>query len=70
MFGVGEALGGAISAQNPDEFGGEEAAMPEEMPQTGMGGTSSNGWMTTLWASVTALMAGGAALFLRKKKNA
>lgn len=70
MFGVGEALGGAISAQNPDEFSGDEAAMPEEMPQTGMGGASNNGWMTTFWASITALVAGGAALFLRKKNNA
>lgn len=70
MFGVGEALGGAISAQNPDQFGGDENMMPEEMPQTGMGGTSNDGWMTALWASVTALVGGVAALFIRKKKNA
>ncbi|WP_252314377.1 CHRD domain-containing protein [Sinobaca sp. H24] len=48
----------------------EAAAMPDEMPQTGMGGASNDGWMTTFWASITALVGGAAALFIRKKNQA
>lgn len=48
----------------------DEAAMPDEMPQTGMGGASNDGWMTTFWASITALVGGAAALFIRKKNQA
>lgn len=65
MFGVGEALSGAIVTQMPAEFE-EDAAMPEEMPATGLGGTSSNSM--TLWAMTTALFAAaGAFLYGRRK---
>lgn len=37
MFGVGEGLSGAIVDQFPENF---ESGMPNEMPQTGMGGMS------------------------------
>lgn len=38
MFGVGETLGNAIVTQMPDKF--EETMMPEEMPETGLGGSN------------------------------
>lgn len=66
MFVLGEVLSGAIVAQNQDLFA--EEAMPEEMPATGLGGTSSNS--LTLWAMVTAFAAAaGAFLYGRKKVN-
>lgn len=34
----------------------EEANMPTDMPQTGMGGAESGNWFTSLWASVTAFL--------------
>ncbi|WP_147804268.1 copper amine oxidase [Alkalicoccus halolimnae] len=64
MFGVGEALSGAITKQMPEQFAAEE--MPEEMPATGLGGTSSRS--IGLWALTTALFAAaGAFLYGRKK---
>jgi hypothetical protein len=39
MFGVGEALSGAIVQQFPEKF---EHTMPSEMPKTGMGGVSDS----------------------------
>lgn len=53
-----------------DEDAQDAAMMPEEMPQTGMGGTGNDGWMTAFWASITALAGGTAALFIRKKNQA
>ncbi|SDN19002.1 copper amine oxidase [Alkalicoccus daliensis] len=67
MFGVGEALSSAIVTQMPDEFS-QEAEMPEEMPATGLGGTSSG--MISLWAvTAAALAAAGAFLFGRSRMN-
>ncbi|MFB5660386.1 CHRD domain-containing protein [Alteribacillus sp. HJP-4] len=37
-----------------DEHAEEEAMMPGEMPQTGMGGTSNDGWFTSLWNNISA----------------
>ncbi|WP_298785536.1 CHRD domain-containing protein [uncultured Marinococcus sp.] len=53
-----------------DEEAQEAAMMPEEMPQTGMGGTSDTGGMTGLWAGIAALAVGGAALFMRRRSEA
>lgn len=66
MFGVGEALGNAIVAQNPDQFKGSE--MPEEMPNTGMGGSQQES-STVVWVGVSAAASVLAAAFfmLRRK---
>jgi len=34
----------------------EKATMPTEMPQTGMGGSSSGNWFTSLWTSITGFL--------------
>ncbi|WP_146159180.1 copper amine oxidase [Alkalicoccus saliphilus] len=66
MFGLGEVLSGAFVAQNPEMFA--EDKMPEEMPATGLGGSSSN--TMVLWAMVTTFAAAaGAFLYGRKKVN-
>ncbi|RKD69709.1 CHRD domain-containing protein [Sinobaca qinghaiensis] len=53
-----------------DQDAQDAAMMPEEMPQTGMGGTGNGDWMTAFWASITALAGGTAALFIRRKNQA
>ncbi|MDE0563513.1 MULTISPECIES: copper amine oxidase [unclassified Exiguobacterium] len=66
MFGVGETLGNAIVTQMPDKF--EETMMPEEMPETGLGGAQEQS-MNTLYAGLAVL--GGillAFVTLRKRK--
>jgi hypothetical protein len=64
MFGIGEALSGAMTKQMPEQFAAEE--MPEKMPATGLGGTASGSM--GLWAVTTALFAAaGAFLYGRKK---
>ena len=67
MFGIGETLGGAIVTQHPDKFGGEK--MPSEMPNTGMGGGSTNNTSMTLIATVLgAMFAITAFVMVRRKK--
>ncbi|EZH67092.1 hypothetical protein DH09_03920 [Bacillaceae bacterium JMAK1] len=34
----------------------EKANMPSDMPQTGMGGSSSGNWFTSLWSNITGLL--------------
>jgi len=65
MFGASKALSTGIVAQNPDMFMSEQ--MPEEMPDTGMGGMASNHdiW---LYASILAALA-AAGIFLRKQSK-
>ena len=66
MFGVGETLGNAIVTQMPDKF--EETMMPEEMPETGLGGAQEQS-MNSLYAALAVL--GGillAFVTLRKRK--
>ncbi|QKS72874.1 copper amine oxidase [Paenalkalicoccus suaedae] len=66
MFGVGEALGGAIVAQFPDNFA--EGDMPEEMPRTGLGGSQSND-LTMLYVGLGTILAAGGVFFLRRKTS-
>ncbi|WP_253905457.1 copper amine oxidase [Bacillus sp. THAF10] len=70
MFGIGETLGGAIVAQHPDKFGGENTSMPSEMPNTGMGGGSTNS-MPTAWIAVAlgAVLVAATFLVVRRKIN-
>ncbi|MRX71890.1 copper amine oxidase [Bacillus lacus] len=63
MYGVGEALGNAIVTQMPEKFAG--TAVPEEMPKTGMGGTSNTAGM--MWAGIAAAFAIGAGFAARRK---
>ncbi|MGP4069662.1 copper amine oxidase [Halobacillus sp. B29] len=65
MFGASKALSTGIVAQNPEMFMSEQ--MPEEMPDTGMGGTASNHdiW---LYASILAALA-AAGVFIRKQSK-
>ncbi|ASF37889.1 copper amine oxidase [Halobacillus halophilus] len=65
MFGASKALSTGIVAQNPEMFMSEQ--MPEEMPDTGMGGTASNHdiW---LYASILAALA-AAGIFIRKQSK-
>ncbi|WP_059105794.1 CHRD domain-containing protein [Shouchella shacheensis] len=39
-----------------DENAEEAAMMPDEMPQTGLGGASNEGWFTNLWTSFTSFL--------------
>lgn len=66
MYGIGETLGGAIVTQMADEFeeGGE---MPDEMPQTGLGGGSSNDSNMISWVMMSVLLAAASIFFIRKK---
>ncbi|PPA70882.1 copper amine oxidase [Jeotgalibacillus proteolyticus] len=67
MFGVGEALGNAIVAQHPDKFASTE--MPEEMPNTGMGGSQQNS-SSVVWVGIgAAASALAAAFFLRRREQ-
>ncbi|MFZ0370216.1 MAG: copper amine oxidase [Halobacillus sp.] len=68
MFGIGETLGDAIAKQMPDQFANDQ--MPEEMPDTGMGGMSEAGSLSAwAWAAfgILALLSGG--VLYRKKSN-
>ena len=42
--------------KNAQDAAMEEANMPTDMPQTGMGGAQSGNWFTSLWASVTGFL--------------
>ncbi|MDG5472172.1 copper amine oxidase [Jeotgalibacillus sp. ET6] len=68
MYGVGESLGNAIVAQNPDMFTNTE--MPEEMPNAGMGG-SQQGSSNMVWVGVSAAASvlAAAFFFLRRKEE-
>ncbi|WNS78409.1 copper amine oxidase [Domibacillus sp. DTU_2020_1001157_1_SI_ALB_TIR_016] len=65
MFGIGQVLGKAIVTQMPDRF--TEAAVPDEMPKTGLGGTESSGMMAALWAVMGTGFGFAAAVMLRRK---
>lgn len=67
MFGIGETLGDAIVMQMPDQFGQE--MMPEEMPDTGMGGMSDN-HSALIWTSFGVFALVSAAFVYRKQSNA
>ncbi|MGG1629714.1 copper amine oxidase [Rossellomorea sp. NRS-1567] len=65
MFGVGKALGDAIVKQNPEKFASSD--MPEQMPNTGMGGAADQQMPMAAWITfvAVALMAGG--IIIKKK---
>jgi hypothetical protein len=65
MFGVGKALGDAIVKQNPEKFASSD--MPEQMPNTGMGGAAEEGMPMAAWITfvAVAMMAGG--IIIKKK---
>ncbi len=66
MFTIGEVLGNAIVTQMPDKFA--EAAMPESMPKTGLGGASNPAEAATiLWSVLGVMLAAGGVFSLRKK---
>lgn len=68
MFGVGQTLGNAIVTQMPDKFATSE--MPEDMPKTGMGGTSASSSASAMtFAGLGSLLA-LTALFLSRRKSA
>ncbi len=67
MFDIGEVLGDAIVTQMPAEFGGE--VMPEEMPQTGLGGASQTTSATMMMAYIAfaAAVIGTGGYVIRKR---
>lgn len=67
MFGIGENLGSAIVTQMPDKF--EAEAMPNKMPDTGMGGASAqpHSMSTLLWITFWLLALGSASFLYRRK---
>lgn len=70
MFGVGMTLGDAIVMQMPADF--EGTMMPEEMPETGMGGASeTSGFPMMTWALLGSmvLLASGSLLFIYRKTS-
>ncbi|WP_079477979.1 copper amine oxidase [Halobacillus salinus] len=64
MFGIGETLGDAIVKQMPDQFAQDQ--MPEEMPDTGMGGMSDNN-STLIWTAFGLFALVSAGIVYRKK---
>ncbi|MBY6037349.1 copper amine oxidase [Fictibacillus nanhaiensis] len=65
MFGVGQAMSGAIVDQFPEKFAGEK---PSEMPKTGMGGMSQTNNDAILWSLFGLILASvTAAMIVRKK---
>ncbi|PYZ96458.1 copper amine oxidase [Alteribacter lacisalsi] len=66
MFALGETLSGAFVDQFPEEFK-DDGEMPEEMPQTGMGGGAGSNSNMMLWITISALLAASAAVYLRKR---
>jgi hypothetical protein len=67
MFGVGQAMSGAIVDQFPEKFAGEK---PSEMPKTGMGGMSQTNNDAVMWSFFGFLLASIAgAMILRKKAS-
>ncbi|MYL72457.1 copper amine oxidase [Halobacillus litoralis] len=67
MFGIGETLGDAIVKQMPDQFNQE--MMPEEMPDTGFGGTSDQGLSTWVWVAFGLLAAASASFIYMRRVN-
>ena len=67
MYMPAEGLAAALVAQFPEEF--ESDAMPEEMPQTGMGGASaaSGDSLAVMWVTMGALLALLTLVFIRKR---
>ncbi|MDQ0219723.1 copper amine oxidase [Peribacillus cavernae] len=66
MFGIGLALGDAIVKQMPDKFAG--TTMPEEMPKTGMGGTSDSTSTTEMMVVTFGAIAAIASAFIVRRK--
>ncbi|MBB6448212.1 hypothetical protein HNR44_000161 [Geomicrobium halophilum] len=73
MYMPAEGLSAAIVAQFPEDFAGEEMhedgeTMPDEMPQTGMGGAASGDSGTAMiWITLGALLAVTAGFFVRHR---
>ncbi|WP_022792580.1 hypothetical protein [Marinococcus halotolerans] len=72
MFGVSEGLSGAIVAQYPENFeeSSSDEAMPEEMPQTGLGGSEQNVSPWGIAAGSMALILAGIAVTKRRREEA
>lgn len=66
MFGIGETLGDAIVKQMPEQF--NQDMMPEEMPDTGMGGMS-DGNSTWMWMAFGLFALVSAGVVYRKQSN-
>ncbi|MCA0970995.1 copper amine oxidase [Halobacillus litoralis] len=66
MFGIGETLGDAIVKQMPEQFGHD--MMPEQMPDTGMGGMSDSS-STWMWAAFGVFALAAAGFVYRKQSN-
>ena len=66
MFGVSEGVSGAIVTQYPEQF--ESDMMPEEMPQTGLGGSAQNVSPWGIAAGSMALVMAGIALTKRRRE--
>ncbi|MBH0161561.1 copper amine oxidase [Fictibacillus sp. 26RED30] len=67
MFGVGQALGGAIVTQMPDKFAGSE--MPSDMPKTGFGGASESTSASAIALTGLGSLLAMSALFLFRRKS-
>lgn len=68
MFEVGAGLSGAIVDQHPEKFAEK---MPNEMPKTGMGGTSEGTLTTEMFLALfaTAMLVALSAVALRSRKT-
>ena len=67
MFMLSDILSGAFVDQMPEKFAASD--MPEEMPQTGMGGASagSGDSLAMMWVTMGALLALVTLVFIRKR---
>lgn len=66
MFGVGQALSGAITDQFPEKFEGQK---PSDMPKTGMGGMSQSNSSVIMWAVFGFILASAAIAMIARKKS-
>ncbi|MFC7321152.1 copper amine oxidase [Halobacillus campisalis] len=67
MFMASKALSAGFVDQFPDQFAASE--MPEEMPQTGMGGTANVNMDLWIYASILALVGASGLLVFKKRSN-